>query len=404
MFIMSWIRVFTAIAVTISVALNFVQNEQIQEMKSMGRSVIVRNATAASVEDESEEVTGATNNKNVTAATTSTNTVGAAQRLRLIGERHSGTNFVHDFLAKCFPRQMNSRGTELNFKHWYQPTPEYLLRVMKREEANTTYETGPFRGVETTLHSWQEIAYKKSGGVGDPSVAREEAIRDTHFIMMVRDPYDWMESMRKGPYHWPHHAGTYKNIPDANRKLLGRWQNEPLPWRKFITKPLNFEGERTETAANVVCQKGYMSGMVQPCVSQAGTYMPAGFNEETVPPPGVLPWAARDPMYEMDPETHEPFPNPLALREYKLQMMLDLQKHWNVHGFHVVRYEDLSTEYLTNLVQQLSTVLGGVQPECDVASTNVRLTAKKNIHPDYAAWIMENANWTIEASVGYTPV
>ena len=79
---------------------------------------------------------------------------GKVESIRLLGERHSGTNWITDHLTDCFGQDLPVKVEYARFKHWFQI--ENSTRV--------------------------------------PS-------KSSIVISMYRDPYDWVWAMKERPHH-----------------------------------------------------------------------------------------------------------------------------------------------------------------------------------------------------------
>ncbi|KAL7529313.1 hypothetical protein ACHAXR_002894 [Thalassiosira sp. AJA248-18] len=82
---------------------------------------------------------------------------GPITSINLIGERHSGTNWITAHLEECFGGQIPVETEFTRYKHWFQ--------------------------------------------FDDATVRNESAL----VIALFRDPYDWVEAMREGPHHAHNH-------------------------------------------------------------------------------------------------------------------------------------------------------------------------------------------------------
>ncbi|KAL3800301.1 hypothetical protein HJC23_003597 [Cyclotella cryptica] len=80
--------------------------------------------------------------------------------ISLMGERHSGTNWIADHLTECFGDELTVKVSYSRFKHWFQ------------------YDM-------TTIEP-----------------------KSTVVVAMFRDPYDWVEAMHERP----HHAHSHMNL------------------------------------------------------------------------------------------------------------------------------------------------------------------------------------------------
>ena len=121
--------------------------------------------------------------------------------LRLIGERHSGTTFLTNTLAECFPT-INIQNVLLSHKHWFQPTPSYIHRMVQKFGKDGMEGSRSKFGLK---YPWYDI-----DGLESP----REVFNTTYVIVMFRDPYDWMEAMRLKPHHWPNHQGYKVTYPE----------------------------------------------------------------------------------------------------------------------------------------------------------------------------------------------
>jgi hypothetical protein len=79
------------------------------------------------------------------------------ESLHLIGERQSGTRWIHNHLRECFNHSITVEPRLTRWKHWFQ--------------------------YEDDVDAFHEI----------------------HVVVLFRNPFDWVESMRKVPNHCPNH-------------------------------------------------------------------------------------------------------------------------------------------------------------------------------------------------------
>ena len=70
----------------------------------------------------------------------------------ILGERHSGTTFFTKYLNHCFRGQIEVRDTFVNNKHWFQPGPEYLLRVTSDDFPRRT-----ILSQQSSLSWWEDV-------------------------------------------------------------------------------------------------------------------------------------------------------------------------------------------------------------------------------------------------------
>jgi len=105
----------------------------------------------------------------------------------ILGERHSGTTFFTKYLHDCFPN-VTVKDTFINYKHWFQPDPNYLLRVV-------TTEFESLIGVaddERELSSWRDIVkYGVTSNRDQKSAHFSKFFENSLVIVLFRNPYDW---------------------------------------------------------------------------------------------------------------------------------------------------------------------------------------------------------------------
>ena len=130
--------------------------------------------------------------------------------INLFGERCSGTNYLFHLVQKNF-ENVNINTHRFGWKHWFPGT------------------AGP--GAEVGKHAIQ------------PCMQLEESTDNDIFLVVFRDPYDWIRSMSKEPHHahdhfylpfskfirreWKCYYGPYpdpENIHDDNELMCERNQ------------------------------------------------------------------------------------------------------------------------------------------------------------------------------------
>jgi hypothetical protein len=102
-----------------------------------------------------------------------------AQSLILIGERHSGTTFLTAYFKDCFPG-ITVDDTFVNGKHWWQPTPKYVVEAASKFDQEELL----VRRRDDFASHWHKIATNRDGAPRDYFT--------TAFVVAVfRNPYDW---------------------------------------------------------------------------------------------------------------------------------------------------------------------------------------------------------------------
>ena len=306
------------------------------------------------------------------------------RRIILIGERHSGTSYTTELLRRCFPR-LNVDDFFVRFKHWFQPTPEFIVNVTSqldiKQEGGSGVDMAKVRGV------WQKLAANK-----DP----KSAFENTLLITMFRNPYDWMEAMRVGPHHWPNHFRSISpRNPEGKRPLY-----EFFPWQQFVAANMTLAYDDV-TVRPKLCQNGYPFGTVSPCHKSLKTYPPEvrkDYQTDLSEMPDILPFSGTHPIYELRSDG-TPFKHPLELRAAKIRDFLDIPNHWNLGGFMTLQHEDINMKGSAFLLEQVSKIVG-MKPSCEPDPP--KRQKLKQLNPEWTAWISEHADWEAEASVGYS--
>lgn len=105
-------------------------------------------------------------------------------KLIVLGERHSGTTFFTKHLKECFPT-IAITDIFINYKHWFQHTPEYLGKLVRESDS----KEGDDGGSSSLPPFWKDIVQSTNSDTnGDRS---NQYFRDTLVIVLFRNPYDW---------------------------------------------------------------------------------------------------------------------------------------------------------------------------------------------------------------------
>ena len=133
-------------------------------------------------------------------------------RIVILGERHSGTSWLHDRLQECYPQA---------------------------EVSTTLQRPGYFFQYEPPK--------------------KEQHPRDTIVLHLTLNIYDWLEQMRSSPEYAPNHVGVHEEGHIV-----------PLPWHEFLLRPWAMNRpDRDATYRNEtgpVCQLGFHFHQVVSCV------------------------------------------------------------------------------------------------------------------------------------------
>lgn len=137
---------------------------------------------------------------------------GPATSINLLGERHSGTNWITDHLVDCFGKQIPVESEFTAYKHWFQ--------------------------------------------FDDATVRNDNAV----VIAMFRDPYDWVEAMHERPHHAHDHIG------------MGWKDFVSKPWVGSRGPKDQEKMERAKAEGNHIgkqgCLAGYEFDKVVPCSAE----------------------------------------------------------------------------------------------------------------------------------------
>jgi hypothetical protein len=367
--------------------------------------------------------------------------------IRIIGERHSGTTFFEKHLQDCFPDQ-TVVAHFVRKKHWFQPSPEEVI------DAARTY------GIEGLKPTELENVpgYKSWWQIGNSPDPRRE-FNTSLVLLLVRNPYDWLEAMRQKPHHWPNHvdlipvnSSTLKRTkykPEgakARRRLMhasqlrhatrrgpqqsvARKKKKPatiyetpegtdiggsmgpgsvhrsfftkstLDWQEFLSRPLVLQ-DYNDVDSNSLCQKGFSFGAVSPCIRNI-TFIPSSVKHIPRSFLRKLPFDINDVVYELAPGTRsKPHDHPMRLRAEKLENFLSIVRNWELGGFGLIRYEDIIGAGLQVSVQRVAEVLN-IQSRCPVI--HPFQSAKREIPQEFRTWITNVTDWNLESIVGYFP-
>ena len=178
-------------------------------------------------------------------------------RVILVGERHSGVEFYKETLQACFPNLVFSTSLTRD-TWWFQDKPN----------ATTTTTT------TTTAENTNE----------------KERLQ---FILVVRDPYTWIEAMRRHPLYMPSHQ------KHNNGLIMGdddHHDDISLPWKTFVEKPWTWTWSNTSSGTTTTTEPS-----VQPAPQQSAA------TENGVPQPQA---PQPSPRHPPQPHTDENRPQP----------------------------------------------------------------------------------------------
>ncbi len=255
------------------------------------------------------------------------------QELSIIGERNSGTRWTVRHLTECFNHSLYVRERLVRHKHWFQhDVPNGRKRV------------------------------------------------GTAVVAVFRDPYYWIEAMRKVPHHAPLH---YKK----------QWEEfVKTPWT-MPRLPSDLEDRAKDVdPKNIECQEFFNYEQIVSC--RAMPY-PDGYFNYTVPMSGDRP------QYELRNDgSGLPYGSILDMRSDKIKNHLSVAEWYWIQDFFQVRYEDLlskGTEYMIKHIEEVT----GVQAKCNPSPPQNR--EKRPLEDSFINWMSQHVDWEAEALVGYSP-
>ena len=260
--------------------------------------------------------------------------------LHLIGERHSGTKWISAHLAECFSnriRFVTPRFTR--WKHWFQD--------------------------DWIPHDW--------GG--------EHRI----VVAQFRNPYDWIEAMRRTPYHAPRHYDL-DWFDFVNRKWI-------MPsYGKDLRNQARHRRIAEEDGSPPPCGNKFYPDEVVPCERSDEKIFSKGLDAPIIP---------SYPLYELQRDgSRRPFRNILDLRAAKIRNFVNMTNYHNVYHLEVINYEDMVVHGTARLIQRLENIMG-VQADCQpTPKANTSLSHYDHVR-DYVKHLNDHLDWSAESLIGY---
>lgn len=274
------------------------------------------------------------------------------KQIILLGERHSGTNWITDHLTECFSDSIKVTNTYRRYKHWFQ------------EE--------------------------------DPTKVPESS---AVVVVMFRDPYDWVEAMRVEP----HHAHDHVHWPTSGINYGKGWTQQgaqPLQWKEFVTKPwIGRRGKMDEKISetqegidNAKCLDDYSFVDAAPCSPEDSGPVVEGLGPY---------------KYEFQHDGSERgFSSIVNLRRDKITNHLSVADFLGTRAFFPFRFEDLNANGTAKLLQSVEQATG-LKAKCDATLGNARrlrskpITKHAQLPEDYIKWMNEFVDWEAESQIGY---
>lgn len=208
--------------------------------------------------------------------------------------------------------------------------------------------------------------------------------KTTLVIVQFRDPYYWVDAMRRKPHHATEHIH--------------------LDWKTFVTKPwtmervgfdLELEGVNATNAnskdlrPNVTCKDKFKYHQVNSCLRRP---FPDGYFEKRM-------WSQHQPYYEMHYDTGEPYSSLLELRRDKILNLLDTAHYSYVKDHMVVQYENLVSDGTESVIRRIEEATGATA-HCEPYPPQKK-RAPKELNQKFVKWISDHIDWDTEALIGY---
>ena len=225
----------------------------------------------------------------------------------------------------------------------------------------------------------------------------------TLVLALFRNPYEWVQAMRRSPHHASNHVG--------------------LGWREFLERPWTTERvgrdldlwreiNRTEREAKVgeggeedhlrngkffrksrICQDSFRFDEVISCYKHP---VPDEYWEER-----SHSYSQRQPLYEMRQDgSGLPYKSILELRSDKIRNFLSTLDFNRVWDTWTVQYEDLvkdGTEILVRSLEEEAGIKARCKPELPQKGRRKRM-----IGIDLVQYLVDHVDWEAEALIGYT--
>ena len=279
-----------------------------------------------------------------TPLTTNNKTV---EKIILLGERHSGTNWITDYLTSCFDIKVDNHYKR--YKHWFQE--DDIERVPEQSAV---------------------------------------------VIVMFRDPFDWIEAMRVEPHHSPYHL---KWIHPFNQSKGWNEMAKPLGWKDFVAKP--WVGKRGKAdqlirehngIANTTCLDRYGYDEIKPCSEEDSQIIQGLANTK----------------YENQHDgSGRAYPSILDLRQAKIINHLSVANFRGTRAFLPFRFEDLNMNGTSSLLKSVEEATG-LKAKCNATMGKAhrhlvtkKITKHKPLPPEFIRWMNKYVDWEIENRIGY---
>jgi stress-induced morphogen len=286
--------------------------------------------------------------------------------IHILGERHSGTTFLHRHLQECFGHSISIYSNLTRHKYWFQV---------------------------------------------------DDITMDFGFVVgTFRNVYDWLQDMMDKPIHAPLHFDFENNQPFPFQSFLTReWGLDRQRFKKLVQDDLRLMEFYENANANETHGKAIH---MESCYENFTFYdiIPCSW-EDRNRTNSIVTWSQENlntdeddgdfgAVYEMkmdhSPKRLEPYRSILELRRDKIiHLYIEVSKFVSVSHFTAVRYEDLVEMGTSLLVKEIEEKMG-IQSQCIPRKLpeNVNKRTKKR-QKTFLSMVNEGVDWSVEALLGY---
>ena len=417
--------------------------------RSSSRSIINNNNNNNSTTMTTPITNEANEHSSTTTIPATATIVTEKVRIILLGERHSGTNWITDHLKECFQGKAADA-----------PAAAALEGNTTTTAVNTTASTATVTVTVTNEYTRYKHWYQE-----DTIPQKNNTI--IVVIVLFRDPIDWIEAMRYEPHHAHDHIQFHEKYntvqqQQRNRKLQKHpsniyWRNiaKPLSWKEFVTRPWmgkrgpkdmlirqqidaaaaaaalqNNDNQSSSSSSSlslmndIQCMDNYQYVDATPCSIEDVTVV-KGLGEY---------------KYEYYPDKSERgYSSILQLRSLKIRNHLSIRNFTSVNAYLPYQFEGLRINGTMSLINDVRTATGLVancnpiygknssrQPvdgsivkEKMIGNSNNNITSSssqrrrqlgrkkvtetRELPIEYIHYMNRNVNWDVERLIGYFP-
>jgi len=286
--------------------------------------------------------------------------------IHIIGERHTGTSWLHHHLNQCFGDQVKVYDRLSRHKYWFQVDDE-----------------------------------SKDYGL---------------VVATSRNVYDWLYDMRENPLHAPIHYNLQQNVSMSFQEFIQtEWAPDRERWNKLQLlkddQQLLSAYERPDLFMNVTQGRALE---MQPCYDGFTFYdvIPCSYNDR-IRASGLIPIRGGSdiedgdfsPVYEMrkdHPKIIKPYKNILELRRDKMvHFFSEVPKFSSIQHFIPIKFEDMVDIGTQSLLRDIEKKMN-LQSRCSPQKLPLAGSSQKRKYSfDEILKEDQGVDWNAEALMGY---